>query len=337
MNSAARSSGRKSNSPPWRRTVRSRNPRRSSRSSSGGSWYAGSGSTSFLTAQRLFSSNVKDDTPAVHTFRKEVHTSTNPLSFLSKRNFSTSKDNTDTKSSDLDVEKFRFGCPSKELFFYQSLSKTGKKWIKKLNSEGPITESTPGTFKKNHPPCTFLNLPSTGANNELISLVWHKQEGDAITEGDVVAQVQTKKGYLGKDRKERVVKIFPSSCISETSIVSNENGYLAKQLMPTLDHDTLWMCDDTPIAVVVKKQSDIPAFVNLTTIHNNVRTTTEDQLFGKIRKVEKTIKEEFEENSKSQQWSSVALMVFIPCFVNDTSPYPGIILLLFISAINSRS
>jgi len=70
---------------------------------------------------------------------------------------------------------------------------------------------------------------------------WHKQEGDEITAGDVLADVETDKATI--------------------DFVHQEDGYLAKILVPEGDQD---IDVGQLVAIVVDSKSDIDAFKNVT-------------------------------------------------------------------------
>lgn len=95
---------------------------------------------------------------------------------------------------------------------------------------------------KDYPTHFTVNLPSLSPTMEKGTVKeWHKQEGDELNEGDVLAQIETDKSTMDFE--------------------TPEPGFLAKILLKSGDRDTPV---GQPICVIVENKEDVAAFADYT-------------------------------------------------------------------------
>lgn len=101
---------------------------------------------------------------------------------------------------------------------------------------------------------------------------WEKKVGEKLSEGDLLAEIETDKATIGKLSLLRVLNIpcvlifqtGSASCSAHVSVTClcvgfevQEEGYLAKIMVPEGTRDVPL---GTPLCIIVEKESDIPAF-----------------------------------------------------------------------------
>ncbi|CAH8556376.1 unnamed protein product [Schistosoma turkestanicum] len=101
------------------------------------------------------------------------------------------------------------------------------------------------SFKRtlSYPPHIVVKLPNLSPTMETGTIVsWAKNEGDEVSEGDLLAEIETDKATMSFD--------------------ANESGYLAKILAPAGSKD---IPVGTSLCIIVQDQSAIPAFKDYVT------------------------------------------------------------------------
>ncbi|KAJ6653983.1 hypothetical protein lerEdw1_007615 [Lerista edwardsae] len=101
----------------------------------------------------------------------------------------------------------------------------------------PSAAQAPGS---SYPPHLQINLPALSPTMTMGTVQrWEKKVGDKLSEGDLLAEIETDKATIGFEVQEE--------------------GYLAKILIPEGTRDVPL---GTPLCIIVEKESDIPAFAD---------------------------------------------------------------------------
>jgi len=123
----------------------------------------------------------------------------------------------------------------------RKLHTLSREWLSDLQASSRIAcgGSLPRTMSS-LPPHNELGLPKLSPTMDTGNIVkWLKAEGDAVSAGDALAEIETDKATLDFD--------------------TTDDGFLAKILLPDGTND---IPIGTPICVIVENQSDIAAFAN---------------------------------------------------------------------------